>query len=239
MENASYTALTRQAGLLSEMQALANNIANASTTGFRAEGVQFAEYVAALGPDAPSLSMASAEVRQTVQTQGTLARTGGTFDLAIEGDGFFMVITPQGERLTRAGQFTPNENGDLVTMDGYPVADAGGAPVFVPQGASAIGIAADGTISADGQPVGQIGVFTPVEPDGLIREDGVRFAAEAGVDPALDARVVQGFLEQSNVNPVSEITRMIEVQRAYELGQNFLDREDERIRTAIRDLNRS
>lgn len=236
MDNASYTALTRQSGLLSEMQAVANNIANASTTGYRAEGVGFAEYVAALGPDAPSLSMASAEVRQTVLSQGALAQTGGTYDLAIEGDGFFMVQTPQGERLTRAGQFTPNENGDLVSMDGHPVLDAGGAPLFVPQGAASVGIASDGTVSADGQPIGQVGVFIPVDPNSVRREDGVRFIADAGVEPAVDARVVQGYLEQSNVDPVQQITRMIEVQRAYELGQNFLDKEDERIRAVIRDL---
>lgn len=238
MDNATYTTLTRQSGLLSEMQALANNIANASTTGYRAEGVIFAEYVANLGADAPSLSMASAEVRQTVQTQGGLSQTGGTFDLAIEGDGYFMVQTPQGDRMTRAGHFTPNENGDLVTMEGYPVLDGGGAPVFVPQGTRSIGIASDGTISADGQPVGQVGMFVPVDPMGMVREDGVRFVADAGVEPAVDARMVQGFLEQSNVSPVLEITRMIEVQRAYELGQKFLDSEDQRIRTVIRDLTK-
>jgi flagellar basal-body rod protein FlgF len=238
MDNATYTALTRQSGLLSEMQALANNIANASTTGYRAEGVIFAEYVQDLGADSPSLSMASAEVRQTLQSQGGLARTGGTFDLAIEGDGYFMVQTPQGDRLTRAGQFTPNENGDLVSMDGFPVLDGGGAPVFVPQGTRSISIAADGTMSADGQPVGQVGMFVPVDPMGVRREDGVRFIADGGVVPALDARMVQGSLEQSNVNPILEISRMIEVQRAYELGQNFLDTEDQRIRAVIRDLSR-
>lgn len=238
MDNATYTTLTRQSGLLSEMQALANNIANASTTGYRAEGVIFAEYVANLGANSPSLSMASAEVRQTVQTQGGLTQTGGTFDLAIEGDGYFMVQTPQGDRMTRSGHFTPNENGDLVTMEGFPVLDGGGAPVFVPQGTRSIGIASDGTISADGQPVGQVGMFVPVDPMSMVREDGVRFVADVGVEPALDARMVQGFLEQSNVNPVLEITRMIEVQRAYELGQKFLDNEDQRIRTVIRDLTK-
>lgn len=238
MDNASYTALTRQSGLLSEMQSLANNIANANTTGYRAEGVIFAEHVANLGADAPSLSMASAHVRQTTQSQGGLTQTGGNFDLAIEGEGFFMVQTPQGDRLTRAGQFTPNENGDLVTMDGFAVLDGGGAPVFVPQGALSIGISADGTISADGQPVGQIGMFVATDPNDLTREDGVRFVAEGGVEPALDARMVQGFLEQSNVNPVLEITRMIEVQRAYELGQNFLESEDNRIRSVIQALKK-
>ena len=134
MDNAVYAALTRQTGLGHEMQVVANNIANAATTGYKAEDVVFSEHVSNLGADHQSLSMATARVRDTVMTQGTLSQTGGTFDLAIEGEGFFLVQTPEGERLTRAGSFTPNGQGDLVTHDGYPVLDAGGAPVFVPQG---------------------------------------------------------------------------------------------------------
>lgn len=238
MDNAAYTTLTRQTGLLAEMRVVANNIANAATTGYRAEGVIFAEHVAALGPDVPSLSMAAAEARNTAQRQGSLSQTGGSFDLAIEGEGFFMVLTPQGERLTRAGSFGPNENGDLVTPEGYPVLDAGGAPLFVPQGVANIGIAADGTISADGQPLGQVGLFVPTDPISLFREDGVRFRTENGVEPAPEGRIVQGFLEASNTDPILEIARMIEVQRAYELGQGFLEREDERIRSVMTELHK-
>jgi flagellar basal-body rod protein FlgF len=233
MDNASYTALTRQSGLLREMQSLANNVANASTTGFRAEGILFAEHVKALGPGAPSLSMATADVRNTLMTQGTLAQTGGTFDLAIEGDGFFLVETPGGPRLTRAGAFGPDANGTLVTPDGYAVLDAGGAPVFVPQGLGPVGIGADGIISAGGQPVGQIGLVLLIDPTQMVREGSVMFDAQGGFEQAPEGRMLQGFLEGSNVNPILEISRMIEVQRAYELGQSFLDKEDERIRSVI------
>ncbi len=238
MDNASYTALTRQSGLMQEMRALANNIANSSTTGFRAEGVMFSEHIKALGPGAVSLSMATAAVRDTVMTQGSLSQTGGTFDLAIEGDGFFLIETPNGQRLTRAGAFGPNENGDLVTPDGYQVLDAGGAPVFVPQGVGRIGISPDGTISAGGQPIGQIGLVTPTDPNQMFREGGVMFEARGGFEPAPDGRMLQGFLEDSNVNPILQVSRMIEVQRAYELGQNFLDKEDERIRGVIEAIRR-
>lgn len=237
MENAGYATLTRQSGLMAQMRMVANNIANTATTGYRAEGVVFAEHVRATGDGQPSLSMATASVRVTDATQGTLSQTGGAYDLAIEGEGYFLVGTPAGDRLTRAGAFTPNEMGDLVTPEGYPLLDAGGAPVFVPQGAGPVGIAADGTISAGGQPVGQIGLFVPEDPQGLIREDGVRFRAEAGVIP-VEGWMVQGFLEESNVDPVAQIARMIEVQRAYELGQGFLDKEDERIRGAIETMGR-
>lgn len=238
MDNASYTTLTRQSGLMREMQTLANNIANASTTGFKAEEVIFAEHVKRLGAASPSLSMATASVRDTVMSQGTLSQTGDTFDVAIEGEGFFLIETPQGQRLTRAGAFGPNENGDLVTADGYPVLDAGGAPVFVPQGLGRIGIAPDGTISAGGQPIGQIGIVNPIDPNQMIRESGVMFDAQGGFEPALDGRMLQGFLEDSNVNPILQIGRMIEVQRAYELGQSFLDKEDERIRSVIEAIRR-
>ena len=238
MENATYAGITRQHGLMSEMRAIANNIANASTTGFKAEGIMFSEHVKRLGEDHASLSMATAEVRQTVHSQGGLSQTNGTFDLAIEGDGFFQIATPNGDRLTRAGAFTPNGNGDLVTADGYQVLDAGGAPVFVPQGTSPVGIAPDGTISVDGQPIGQIALVSPENTDELIRSGGMLFEAPNGFDTVQDGRMLQGFLEDSNVNAITQIGRMIEVQRAYELGQSFMDKEDERIRGVIQAISR-
>jgi flagellar basal-body rod protein FlgF len=238
MENATYTSITRQSGLMREMRVVANNIANSSTTGYRQEGLTFAEHIRAVPNGGDSLSMATASVRDTSMLQGGLTQTGGAFDLAIEGEGFFLIQTPDGDRLTRAGNFTPNGEGDLVTADGYPVLDAGGAPVFVPTGAGTIGIAADGTISAGGTAVGQIGLFQPIDSMGMIREDGVMFRADAGFEPAADAKMVQGFLEDSNVDPIQQITRMIEVQRAYELGQSFLDKEDERIRSVMQALSR-
>ena len=205
----------------------------------KAEGVTFSEYVRTLGGDHSSLSMAAARVRETDMAQGGLERTGGPFDLAIEGDGFFLVETADGERLTRAGRFTPNAEGELVTMDGRRVLDAGGAPVFVPQGAGQVAIGSDGTISVDGNPVGQVGLVVPADPLRVTREGGTLFRAEGGTLPAEGGRVLQGFLEQSNVNPIVQIGRMIEVQRAYELGQSFLEAEDERIRGAIRTVGQT
>lgn len=239
MDNTSYTMITRQSGLMREMTSVANNIANASTTGFRSESVIFSEHVDGLGRNDNSLSMATASVRNTISLQGSLTMTGGTFDLAIEGDGFFLIDTPQGQRLTRAGHFTPNGEGDLVTADGYPVLDAGGAPVFIPQGAQSIGIAPDGTVSADGQPITQVGIVSPLDPTELVREGGTMFHAESGYEPTAAGRVAQGFLEESNVDQIHEISKMIEVQRAYELGQSFLDKEDQRIRGAIEALGRA
>jgi flagellar basal-body rod protein FlgF len=236
MDAAGYATLNRQSGLMREMGVVANNIANASTTGFRREGVVFSEYVAALDQD-PSLSMAHASGRHVDLSQSTLSQTGGQFDLAIQGEGFFLIETPQGERLTRAGSFTPSAEGELVTPDGHRLLDAGGAPVFVPPDARGVAVAADGTLSADGQPLAQVGLWQPTDPLSLRHQSGTLFSA-SDLEPAEGATVLQGMLEDSNVEPVSEIARMIEVQRAYELGQKFLDAEDERVRGVISTLGR-
>lgn len=236
MDNAFYTTLNRQSGLMQEMRAVANNIANLSTTGFRKEGVIFAEHVTDLGRAEPSLSMATASGRIINLEQGPLSQTGGAFDFAIEGEGFFMVETPEGPQLTRAGSFTPSPEGELVTRDGHRLLDLGGAPIFVPADAGRVALANDGTLSANGVPLAQVGLFLPADRNDLHHRGGTRFAAPGGAEPMEGGTILQGYLENSNVNPVEEIARMIEVQRAYELGQKFLDREDERIRAVVQTL---
>ncbi|WP_397541807.1 flagellar hook-basal body complex protein [Roseovarius salis] len=237
MEAAGYTTLTRQNGLLREIQIIANNIANASTTGFRAEGLIFSEHVVRT-EGGPSLSMATGNVRRTSLAQGALDPTGGRLDFAIEGDGFFWIDTPRGERLTRAGNFTTNNVGELVTHDGHRVLDVGGAPVFIPPSAVRLGVASDGTLSADDQPLAQLGTVRPADGATLTREGGVLFRTDGALEPAQDARIVHRHLESANVDPVLQVARMVEVQRAYELGQSFLDAENERVREALRSVTR-
>lgn len=236
MDNAVYATLTRQSGLMREMQTVANNIANAATTGFRKEGVVFAEHVRGLGPDTPSLSMATASGRAIDLAQAPLTKTGAPFDLAIEGEGFFQIQTPTGIELTRAGGFTPTPEGTLITPDGFALLDEGGAPIVLPAGAHDIAVAADGTISSGGGPIARLGLVLPADPAELRHVAGTRFAFAGDVVPIGEGRIFQGFLEGSNVSPVHEVARMIEVQRAYELGQAFLEREDGRIRAVIQTL---
>lgn len=236
MEASGYVTLSRQSGLQSQIDAIANNIANASTDGFRREGVVFSEYVRRAG-EAPSLSMGYGNARVVDLQQGGMTQTGGTFDMAIEGDGFFLIATPNGQELTRAGAFAPGPDGTLLTADGYQVLDAGGAAIFVPPDARSLVIGRDGTISADGEPIAQIGLWQPVDPLTLTHQAGTRFTADA-VEPAEGGTILQGFLEGSNVDPLREVAAMIKVQRAYELGQSFMDREDERSRNVIQTLGR-
>lgn len=233
MDNAIYASLTRQSGLMREMRVVANNIANASTPGYRREGVIFAEHLASIDRRGDTLSMANARGRLLDLGQGGLTQTGNRFDLAIEGEGFFLVETPEGTRLTRAGAFTPSAEGELMNSDGHRLLDEGQAPLIVPAGASAVAISPDGTLSANGVPFGRIGVFNAPEGTTPTREGGTLFAFEGEPEVVETPAIRQGFLEDSNVDPIFEITRMIEVQRAYELGASFLDREDQRIRGAI------
>jgi hypothetical protein len=146
------------------------------------------------------------------------------------------VLTPAGERLTRAGAFTRNGEGEVVTMDGHLLLDEGGGPIQVPFEAQSIAVAADGTLSVDGEPAALIGLVEAEDATQLFRETGTLFRYDGEPVPMEAGRVVQGFLEQSNVNAVAEMTRMIAVQRAYEYGQKLMDQEDERIRLVVRTI---
>ncbi|WBU56936.1 flagellar hook-basal body complex protein [Paracoccus sediminicola] len=239
MENAIYAALTRQSGLMNEMRVIANNIANANTNGFRREGVIFSEYLSATGRGTEGLSMAHARGRLLDLEQAGMTRTGGSYDLAIDGPGFFAVETAEGPRLTRAGAFLASAEGELMTAEGHRLLDEGLAPIQLPPGAAQIAIGPDGTVSADGQQIARVGLFAAPDPATMLRQGGTMFAADpATLEPAGEARIQQGFLEDSNVDPIAEISRMIEVQRAYEIGQTLLDREDRRIRDTITAMTR-
>jgi len=231
MSNSIYATLSRQDGLLKELQVVANNIANTNTNGYKTDRAIFAEYIMSTGQDTPSLSMGALAGHNFDLTQGTVKFTGGQFDLAIQGDGFFAIETEGGPRLTRAGSFQLSSEGELVAPDGARVLSNGNAPIQLPPDAEGISIAGDGTISADGQILGQVGIFTA---NGQLQRDtDTRFTAAGGIAPSETATVLQGALEASNVSPVLEMARMIEVQRAYEAGQAALEREDQRITQTI------
>lgn len=233
MDNAGYVSLSRQSGLKRELNSIANNIANINTTGFRREGVVFSEHVKRLDSGDPSVSIASAGHHYIDMTPGEIRLTGNPLDFAIEGEGFFTIEGPDGPRLTRAGAFTLNAEGELVTQDGARVLDDGGGAIVFPPNAVGLAGAQDGTLSANGQVVGRLGVVT-VDPLSLSRVGGNLFATNAGVEPLEAFSVRQGAIESSNVSAVAEIAHMIEVQRTYEMGQKFLQSDDERTTRMIR-----
>ncbi len=227
MSNAIYAALARQTGLMNEMQVVANNLANSSTTGYKTDRAIFAEFLAGTGTNSPDLSMGGLAAHAFDLEQGGLRFTGGKFDLSIQGEGFFVVDTDRGQRLTRAGHFQLSEQSELIDSAGNKVMNAGGSAITIPEEAAVVSIAGDGTISADGQIIDQVGIVTPN--GDLMRDSNTLFSAAGGFQQAEEPQVIQGALEQSNVSPVLQVARMIEVQRAYEAGQALIEREDERI----------
>lgn len=238
MDNAGYVGLSRSAGLRQELTTIANNIANINTNGYRREGAVFAEHVKALNGGDPSLSIATMSRRFVDLSAGAITTTGNPLDFAIEGEGFFLVETPNGQGLTRDGAFSLNAEGELVTSTGARVLDEAGGAIAIPPQARIINATSEGVIFADGQAVGRLSVVT-AGPAYLVREGQNVFRAENGFEPAPDALVRQNALESSNVNAVSELARLIEVQRTYEASRNFMEREDERIKRTVQTLGRS
>jgi flagellar basal-body rod protein FlgF len=230
MDN-SIATLSRQTGLLEATQIIANNIANAATPGYKGESTVFAEYVAAGGKASQSLSMGHLVAHSTDYSGGGLKKTGGTFDLAIQGQGFFKVTTPGGERLTRAGAFMLDAEGLLTDVNGNAVVDEGGSPVEIPPDAVNVAVASDGTISIDGEIFAAIGVFQPVgEP---VRAGNNHWVAPEGDRAVDEPRIHQGFIEASNVEPVAEFAELILAQRLFEAGQTLSEQEHDRLSSLV------
>lgn len=237
MDNAIYTMITRQSGLMREFSSVANNVANMGTTGFKAEHGVFSEYIRSIEADASgtgptSLSMGRLAAHATDLSDGGLKATGGPLDMAISGEGFFQVNTPAGGRLTRAGHFMLNADRILVDPQGNPVQGVGGGEIAIPQEATDIRVAQDGTISSDGIEYGRVGVFTAAVE--TLQREGNNLWSAPQIQAVDEPMIASGFLEQSNVNPVLEMARMIEVQRHYDAGQSLMDLEHDRISSVAR-----
>jgi flagellar basal-body rod protein FlgF len=219
VQDGLYVALSSQIALEKRLNTIADNVANASTVGFRATGVKFEDVVSSL--DDQALSFVSSGDTYISDTNGPLRETGNPFDFAIKGNAWFGIETPGGTVMTRDGRFTLTENGELVTIEGYPVLDAGGAPMQLDPRNGPPRAGADGSLRQGDNLVGALGLFNFDPGPNFVRfgNSGIVPAGEPEpVVDRLDAGVAQGFLEESNVNPVLEITRLIMVQRAFENG---------------------
>lgn len=217
MQSGIYVALSSQRALDKRLITIADNVANANTIGFRATEVKFEDIVSGLGDK--SVSFASTGDTYLSTKIGPLRETGNPFDFAIQGEAWFGIETPAGPVMTRDGRFTMLETGELVTLEGYPVLDAGGAPIQLDPLGGAPEVGADGTLHQNGQLVAALGLFE-FQPGLNFQRYGnsgiVPSGAPEPVVDRMDVGVAQGFLEDSNVNPVLEITRLIQVQRAFE-----------------------
>lgn len=232
--------LSRMVALERKLDVMARNVANADSSGFQARELSFQEYLKpAKGTDEEGnkqrpLSLVGPRLQFANVSQGALTQTGNPLDLAIRGTGYLVIQTPQGDRYTRAGALTIDNNGRLVTLAGQPVLGKTGA-IQIPSDSSDITVSADGVISIKRAVLGQLRVVGFARPellrpvgDSLLQTDQAPFDLGSG-----KANIVSGALEKSNVETSREMSRLEEVVRSYEMVGKLLKNSQD-----VDDINR-
>ena len=235
MDNNSAIAVSRLIAQQRGMAVIANNLANANTPGFKAERVQFADWLSRQPMGAGENTVDYVQDRATWREpqDGTLSHTGNPFDLALAGPGYFTVQTPSGLRLTRAGRFGPLPDGTLGDEAGNPLLDASGQPIRVASTDTQVTVAGDGTISGNAGQIGRIAIVTPNDPAQMQAQGAHLFDPRGATAPAASPKIVQGAIEDSNVQPIAELTRMMTMAREFEFTTQFIQGEADRQQNAI------
>jgi flagellar basal-body rod protein FlgF len=242
MDNLQLIAVQTQRVLQRRMETAANNLANVSTFGFKADALitEADTRRPAYAQDLPHDIRFVRDVGLARNmSQGALTHTGEPLDVAIEGAGFFTVQGPNGPLYTRDGSFQMDATGQLLTGAGDPVLNNGGAPIVFDTQGDRPQIGADGAISIGGTEVGRIGVVAFDNMRGLEKVGDNLWAQGSAVTTTFDGKVVQGAVEGSNVNPVRELTRIIEISRAYESAARIVRNGDDLRQRAIERLGRA
>lgn len=233
--------LSTQQALLARMDVTANNLANMTTAGFKAERLVLREdeqRPAAVAENPSDVAFVDAWRLQRDFSGGAVERTGNPLDLAIKGDGFFTIQTADGVAYTRDGRFSMNVSGQLVTRSGKPVL-SGGSPVRLDPAGGDVVIQKNGAISQGGKPVGTLDLVNFTQPAALEKiGDNLWKSSGELARPATGFEIQQSAIENSNVNPVREITEMVEVSRAYQSVSHMIDQSDELRAKAIDKLSR-
>ena len=238
MELTTSIALSRLTAQMRALDVSANNLSNASTSGFRAERVLFSDWLSRqTGAHTPRGGgvIAYTQDRATYRDQraGNLTHTGNPLDLAISGEGYFTVLTSAGPRLTRAGRFTPLTDGTIADQEGDALLDDQGQKIQLADGDTEVTVAADGTISTANGQVGKIGVVTPSDANRMAQEGASNMRADTPTSPTSDPHIVQGSVEDSNVQPIMETTQMINDTREFQFLVQFIQTEADRRQNAI------
>lgn len=238
MNIASLVAASRLVALERSIDVTAMNIANVNTPGFQASRVQFSDW---LSPQQNGAALPGE--RQVAYTQdratwrdaqpGTTTQTGNPFDLSVHSDGYFTVATARGPRLTRDGRFTTLSNGTIGDAAGDALLSVTGKPLQIGPTDTRITITGDGTVSSENGPLGQIGVVKPADPNKLRAEGATLLRADTPTSLIAKPEVVQGVVEESNVPPVLEVTRMMNDLRDYQFTTQLIQAEDDRIQSTI------
>ncbi len=237
MQGSLYVSLSAQIALERRLTTLADNVANANTTGFRATEVKFNEVLANTG--ATDVSFVDQGQDYLSTANGGLKTTGGQLDFAIRGDAWFMIESPTGKMLTRDGRFTLTSTGQLINIDGYPVLDPGEAPIQLDPDGEPPKAGRDGGLSQDGFRRGAIGLFSADFRDGFTRKASLGIVPTIQPEPVVDADsagLVQGYIENSNVNAMAEMSRLIIISRAFENASSMTKATEDTFKEAIRTL---
>ena len=245
MQTANLVLLSTQYALQKAMDVVANNIANASTTGFKREDIAFSTYVSR--PESgQKLSFVLPRATFRDSSSGPITPTHNPLDLAIQGQGYFQVQGADGKpRFTRNGSFQLDSQGRVVTHDGLPVLSSSGQPITVPDSATIINISGDGFITAktgNGTSLSELGKIGVVKFDNdqkLQSEGAGLYASPDPSRPALNSSIVQASLEESNVQPVVEMSQMIKIMRSYEQASGLISKEDNRRTEALMKLSKT
>ncbi|NFV81391.1 flagellar basal-body rod protein FlgF [Magnetospirillum aberrantis] len=240
MENTSYIALSRQNALWRQLDVIATNMANANTPAYKAEQMMFREFLV----DTRSSNRATGGKLSFVQDtallrdtrEGPLTKTDNPLDVGIHGDGYFQIETQAGMRYTRNGHFRLDETGMLVNTQGFAVMDKNDQPIIFAPNETRIAIAGDGTVSTENGVVANLKVVRFANEQNLRKAGDSLYETTDAVEVIQRPQVVQGMMEESNVQPVVEITRMTELLRQYQAAQNMIDKEHERTMKAIEAL---
>lgn len=243
MNSGMYSALSGNVAAMKRLEIISNNLANANTPGFKKDRMLFESMLAGnVNPPAVPQGKTADPILQKESvfidySQGPVAQTGNAFDLAIDGDGFFVVNTPDGRAYTRQGNFRMAGDGTLATVDGFPVMGQGGAIKI--QG-SRVEISANGEVSVDGTPAGTISVVDFPKPYKLTKGAGALFtpADPQTVPQAVKSAIRQGHLEGSNVETISEMVQMIETNRYFDACSKVIKGYDDMATKAANDLGK-
>jgi len=239
MDTSTYVSLSGLAARDQEMAVLANNLANMSTPGFKAERMMFSEYLAN-APGGSQISYVTQAGNNHDMSAGPLSHTGNALDIALNGEGWLAVTTPTGTSYTRSGHFQLDPQGEVVSSNGYLLQGDGGAPIVVPADAGNVTISPDGTVStAQGATLGHIPVVTFANPQLMTAEANNLYDTTEAPQPITTTQVMQGTIEDSNLQPILAITRLVNAAREMTAVKNFGDAENNRIKTAIERLGKT
>jgi flagellar basal-body rod protein FlgF len=247
MNNQFLVSLSQQMAASRSMEVIANNLANMSTPGFKRESMLFEKYVVPVqasdedggvnGTVDVSFVADKGVVRDT--QEGEIEPTGGTLDFAISGNGYFAVQTPNGEQYTRNGHFTLNDQNQIVTDDGYAVQGDSGPISVTPQDGE-VRVAPDGTVTGAQGQIGKLKVMSFSDEHALKKSGAGLFADPSGSgQPSTTAKIAQGAIEKSNVQPVLEMTRMMDVLRSYQASSSLVQANQDLLKETIEKLGQA